>query len=71
MKKIFDKWIELAHKIGNFNARVILSIFYFVFITPFALYIKIFKDPLRLKKRNQWIEKKWVKPDILEARRQF
>ncbi|MEW6482359.1 MAG: hypothetical protein AB1397_05090 [bacterium] len=71
MKKIFDKWIELAHKIGNFNARVILSIFYFLFITPFALYIKIFKDPLKLKKRNQWIEKKWVKPDILEARRQF
>ena len=44
----WGRWVALAHVIGNFQARLLLSVFYFVVLPPFALAIKLWKDPLRL-----------------------
>lgn len=56
-KKIWEGWKKIAKKIGDFNSRVILTIFYFIFITPISLPIKI-KDPLGIKNKKQnWIPK--------------
>ncbi|MFH1202708.1 MAG: SxtJ family membrane protein [Candidatus Omnitrophota bacterium] len=74
LKKIWQGWKKIAHKIGDFQARVILTILYFVLITPIALFMMFF-DPLRIKRRYvEWIIRPQdnAKVDLLEkAKGQF
>jgi len=39
LKQLWDKWKIIARKIGDFQARLILGVFYFVLLTPFAPFI--------------------------------
>lgn len=74
LKKIWDNWKSFAERMGSFQSRVILSFFFFLFITPLALATKAFSDPLGLKKcstTTHWLEKKKIKTDLAEMRRQF
>jgi len=48
LRKIWDGWKAIAHKIGNFQARIILFIFYFIVLAPFALIMKRV-DPMRIR----------------------
>lgn len=46
-------WAKLAEGLGWFNSKVILSIAFYVVMTPFALLYRIFnKDSLMLKRRR-------------------
>ena len=40
-------WTRVAHRIGDFQARVILTLFYYVILGPFALVLRR-RDPLGL-----------------------
>jgi hypothetical protein len=72
LKQLWEKWKILAHKIGDFQARLILMIFYFVLLAPFALVIKFFSDPLRLKAGEGWLAYPSSEENpALRARRQF
>lgn len=75
LKRAWNGWKKIARKIGDFNARVILTIFYFILLMPFALLIKIFTDPLQIKKKTPqgWHlrEEKDDIPPIERAERQF
>ncbi|MDR9415209.1 MAG: SxtJ family membrane protein [Gracilimonas sp.] len=43
-------WYKLAEGLGWFNSRVLLSLVYFLIVTPIALLFRLFgNDPLRLK----------------------
>lgn len=57
-KRIWEGWKKIAKKIGDFNARLILTIFYFVLLAPLALIVRR-SDPLGLKKNKAkgWVEK--------------
>lgn len=50
MKSFWEKWQRVARRIGDFQARVILTVLYFVIIGPFALIVRGVADPLSLKK---------------------
>jgi uncharacterized Tic20 family protein len=70
-KRAWQWWKDLAHKIGNFQARVILSIFYAVLVLPFGLAARWFSDPLRIKKRpEQWLDHPNEAYDLEWARKQ-
>ncbi len=74
LKRLWNWWKPIAEKIGNFQARIILSVFYFIFVTPIALGVKLFSDPLRMKKSNQgsWLISREAREDsIEEAEKQF
>jgi hypothetical protein len=45
-------WEKFSHAVGWFNAKVLLSIVFFLFLTPIALLSRIFrkKDTLMLKR---------------------
>jgi hypothetical protein len=44
-------WFGLAKGLGWFNSRVLLSLIYFLFLTPLAIAFRLFgNDPLRLRK---------------------
>lgn len=70
-KRAWQGWKDLAHKIGNFQARVILSIFYAVLVLPFGLAARLFSDPLRIKKLpQQWLDHPAEAYDMEWARKQ-
>jgi hypothetical protein len=57
LKRIWQGWKKIAHKIGNFQARVLLTIFYGVLVLPFGLAARLFSDPLRIKnKPTEWLQ---------------
>ncbi len=57
LKRLWQAWKELGHKIGNFQARVWLTLFYGVLLFPFGLAVRWCSDPLRIKRRpQQWLE---------------
>lgn len=74
LKKLWESWKNFSIRMGSFQSRVLLSLFFFIFVSPFALGVKIFSDPLRIKHltgKSHWLPKKDVKPDIEQFKRQF
>lgn len=69
-RKIWEGWKKIARKIGDFNARVILTIFYLLLLMPFALLVKAFTDPLEIKKnaKKGW-QLREEKPDLTPMER--
>lgn len=46
-------WMKLASILGWINSRIILTLVYFIFLTPIAFISKIFtKDPLKIKNQK-------------------
>lgn len=67
-EKIAWVWLKFAEILGRINSTILLSLVFFIFLTPIALLMRIFKkeDALKLKKpgasaydeRNHTYEKK-------------
>ena len=73
VKAVWAKWKVIAHKIGDFQARLLLAVFYFAVLGPFALSAKIFSDPLRLDPKSPagWLPRHRVnRNELIEARKQ-
>ena len=76
LKPIHKIWMTLAVLLGWFMTRVILSILFYLVITPIGLLLRLFgKDVLDLKfDRNAdsyWILKEKVKSETRNYERQF
>jgi hypothetical protein len=70
-KRLWQAWKRIGHKIGNFQSRVLLTIFYFLVVWPFGLGARFFSDPLRIKKRpTEWLDHPNEAQDLQWARRQ-
>lgn len=50
--RIWHKWKSIARKVGEFQARVILVLFYFIILAPFSLLVRL-SDPLALRKKTR------------------
>ena len=71
LKRAWQGWKAIAKKIGNFQARVILSVFYAILVLPFGLAVRLFSDPLRIKKLpTQWLDHSDEACDMQWAKRQ-
>jgi len=46
---LWEGWKRIGRKIGNFQARVLMTIFYFTLFFPFALLVRWNSDPLAIK----------------------
>ncbi len=48
-------WDKIALVLGWINTRIILSLVFFIFLTPIAILKKVFsaKDPMKLKNRHE------------------
>jgi hypothetical protein len=75
LKILWARWKIIGHKIANFQARLLLSVFYFVVVGVFAIGRKIFfSDPLNLRpgKARTWLDRQSFDSDPwIFARRQF
>lgn len=63
-KRAWSWWKKIARKIGDFNARVILTIFYLIPFLPFAVAVKTLTDPLEIKKKSP---KGWHVKEVREG----
>lgn len=74
LRELWHKWKPIATRIGNFQARLILSLFYFAIVTPFGLAVRFLSDPLYLKEQENstfWHSKDAPDASLEQARRQF
>ena len=46
---LWEKWKRFGKKIGDFQARALLTFFYYVLLSPFALALRRWGDPLAIK----------------------
>ena len=74
MKKVtllWKKWKAFGQKIADFQGRILLTLFYFLFILPLGLVIKPLTDPLKTKSKVEW-ENWTLKSESLEdSKNQF
>ncbi len=72
LKGLWKAWKRLARQIGDLQARVLLTILYGFFVLPFGLVVRLWADPLRIKKRPvAWLEHASDPDDVAWARRQW
>ena len=70
-RRAWQAWKKIARSIGNFQARVLLTIFYVALVFPFGMAVRWFCDPLRIKHRPyQWLDHPNEACDLEWARRQ-
>ena len=69
----WDRWQIIAHINGDYIARLVVNLFFFTIMVPFALGVKLLSDPLSLRKNasSSWLDRKRVGAKLDEARSQF
>ena len=71
LKAIWKAWTRIAHIIGNFQARVLLTILYVVLVLPLGVIVRLFADPLRIKRRpEKWLAETAEAYDMQWAQKQ-
>ncbi len=71
LKALWSAWKRLAHKIGNFQARVLLTILYAIVVLPFGLAARLFSDSLKIKHRpTKWTDHPQEEYDMIWAQKQ-
>lgn len=53
LRNIWEAWKRLGKRIGDFQARLLLTVFYFVILAPFAVVLRWGTDPLSLKRGGE------------------
>ena len=74
LSRVWERWKVIAHAIGNFQARVLLTLLYFVLIPPFGLLVRALMDPLQLRRRSResfWLATPHKEQSLTDAQRQF
>jgi hypothetical protein len=66
----WQRWKRIARFVAQIQARIILTIFYFVITAPFALGIRLFSDPLRLRPQHgsAWLAREGAASRLPTAR---
>ncbi len=72
--RLWHGWQELGRHIGDFQARLLLTVFYFTVFVPFGILTRLFLDPLHVRKgvyQSGLNSRKTLDTDIPSAQRQF
>jgi len=72
-RRAWEGWKKIAHVIGVWNTRIIMSVLYFIIILPAGLIFRQISDPLRLRQpqNSNWIPLPPQKHNLESARNQF
>lgn len=74
VKRLWQSWGNFSRRMGNFQTRIFLSLFFFILVSPLALVVKTFSDPLSIKhgsSNSYWLTKAKTEIDLEQSRRQF
>ncbi|MDQ2732919.1 MAG: hypothetical protein M3Y56_14770 [Armatimonadota bacterium] len=73
-QRAWSRWKEFAQHIANFQSRLILTVFYFTVALPVGILIRLFADPLRMRKppaQTGWSRRTSQDINLEAAKRQF
>ncbi len=74
LRNLWEGWKEIAEYIGDFQSRLLLTIFYFTIAVPFGLMVRLFGDPLNIRKLPEgsaWINRSTGDNEITETQQQY
>ena len=72
-KQFWLRWNAFASIMGNVQVRIIMGFFYFIVVTPGGLVMRVFSDPLEIKKQpaiSNWTSKEATDTSIEAAKEQ-
>ena len=80
-RRLWQWWKRFAERVGNIQARLLLTALYFLVVSPVALLLKLLADPLALTppspwkgegdvRASGWVPREARATDIEEGRRQ-
>ena len=68
-------WMRFALVLGHVNTRIILTVLYYVVMTPVGLVMRLFHDPLDRKlkdgKSSNWVKREQRPVEVERYERQF
>jgi hypothetical protein len=67
--RLWERWKGIADIIGIFQPRVLLTLFYYLILAPFALGMRLFADPSQLRRQNRSHELRGARPTAVMDRR--
>jgi hypothetical protein len=70
-RRLLNGWKAFSRRMGNYQGRLILAFFYFVVVLPFGLLVRLFADPLALRRDAAWRDRPGGPGDIEQSRLQF
>jgi hypothetical protein len=72
-RRALEWWKRVAHKIGVVQTRVVLILFFFIFVLPLGLLLRLLRDPLHFRHPDgtNWTPHPGASLTIESARRQF
>jgi hypothetical protein len=74
VRRLWEGWKRIARRIGDVQARVLMTLFYFLCLAPFGLAVRWGTDPLAIKPGHPrgWRSRSAeAGPELDRARRQF
>ena len=74
LRRAWGKWKAFAAEMGNYQGRVLLAFFYFAVVTPFGIGVRLFSDPLAVKRAERassWVKRRPVSEELEATREQF
>ncbi len=71
--RVLERWKKAAHAIGVVQTRLIMFAVYVAVVLPTGLLMRLFRDPLRLRRPQQgnWTPVRQEKASLETVRRQF
>ncbi|MBI2442320.1 MAG: hypothetical protein HYV40_00240 [Candidatus Levybacteria bacterium] len=76
LKTLWKYWMKIANRLGNFQAKIFFSVFYFLILFVMGIPFRLFSDPLRvygtsLKKKTNFSPWEHQMETLEEARKPF
>jgi hypothetical protein len=74
LRRWWEGWKAFAAEMGNYQGRLLLALFYFVVVTPFGIAVRLFSDPLQLRRTENisfWVERELFNHNLEDAKEQF
>lgn len=74
VKWLWNSWKGIARCIGDFQARLLLTVFYFTAVAPFGLVTRLVVQPWRLRNAagtSGWMQSQTREMDLPGAQKQF
>lgn len=72
IRTAWDRWKIIGEVYGDFQGRLFAVLFYCTIFVPFAVGVRLFSDPLHLRRApRRWLDRAPVVSTLDEARKQF
>jgi hypothetical protein len=73
-KGLWERWKAFGVRMGNYQSRLLLALFYFPVVIPFGIVVRLSKDPFKRKVHqvgSRWVPRSKCDHDLESIQRQF